>query len=182
MTILDEFVAAMRGCVALVMGRREAPSYFDFSQKGLVGSLIAVVLAIGLTGYWPLLTGVPLPPGSATQSILMNTVLFIAQAGTAFLALRQMGRQDGFIPYMVASNWVTLLVALISPFTFLLGPAGLLVVLLVVVVALSTFINVGRLVVTLKPLQIGLLFLSQAVGVVFAIVLLGLILGPVLPS
>lgn len=182
MTILDEFVSAMRGCVALVMGRRDAPSYFDFSQKGLVGSLIAVVLAIAVAGYWPLLTGVQLPPGSATQSILMNCMLFVAQAGTAFLALRQMGRQDGFIPYMVASNWVTLLVALISPFTFLLGPAGIIVVLLVAVVALTTFINVGRLIVTLKPLQIGLLFLSQAVGVFLAIIVLGLMLGPVLPS
>lgn len=182
MTIVDEFVAAMRGCVALVMGRREAPSYFDFSQKGLVGSLIAVLVTLGITAYWPLVAGVPLPPGSATQSVLLNGMLFVAQAGTGFLALRQMGRQDGFIPYLVASNWVTLFVALISPFTYLLGPAGILVVLLIVVIAITTFINVGRLIVTLKPMQIGLLFLSQAVGVFLAIVVLGLFLGPVLPS
>ena len=177
-TFLDELMAAGRGCVALVLGRREAASYFDFSQRGLVGSLIATVIAIGLAGFGPLLTGVPLPTGAATQSIIVNAALFVAQAATAFIALRQMGRQDGFIPYLVASNWVTLVSALLLLLSTLLGPSGVIVLALVVVVALATFINIGRFIVTLTPLQIGILFVSQAVGVFLALAVVAVILGP----
>jgi hypothetical protein len=177
-TFLDELMAAARGCVALVLGRREAASYFDFSQRGLVGSLIATVIAIGLAGFGPLLTGVPLPAGAATQSIIVNGALFVAQAATAFIALRQMGRQDGFIPYLVASNWVTLASALLLLLSTLLGPTGIVVLALVVVVALATFINIGRFIVTLTPLQIGILFVSQAVGVFLALAVVAVLLGP----
>ncbi|MBE0581633.1 hypothetical protein [Devosia sp.] len=176
-TFLDELLAAARGCVALVLGRREAASYFDFSQRGLVGSLIATVIAIGLAGFGPLLTGIPLPAGAATQSIIVNAALFLAQAATAFIALRQMGRQDGFIPYLVASNWVTLASALLLLLSTLLGPTGIIVLVLVVVVALATFINIGRFIVTLTPVQIGILFVSQAVGVFLALAVVAIIFG-----
>jgi hypothetical protein len=177
-TFLDELLSAMRGCMALVVGRRDAPSYFDFSQRGLVGSLIATVVGIGLAGFGPLLTGVSLPAGAATQSIIVNTVLFLAQAATAFVALRQMGRQDGFIPYLVASNWVTLASAVLLLISTLLGPAGVVILILVVVLALTTFVNIGRFIVTLTPLQIGILFISQAVGVFLALAFVAVLIGP----
>lgn len=177
-TFLDELTAAARGCIALLLGRREASSYFDFSQRGLVGSLIATLIAIGLAGFGPMLTGVPLPPGAATQSIIVNAALFLAQAATAFVALRQMGRQDGFIPYLVASNWVTLASALLLLLSIVLGPAGIVILVLVVILALATFINIGRFIVTLTGLQIGILFISQAVGVFLALAVVAVILGP----
>ena len=177
-TFLDELTAAARGCVALLLGRREASTFFDFSQRGLVGSLIATIIAVGLAGFGPLLTGVPLPPGAATQSVIINGALFVAQAVTAFVALRQMGRQDGFIPYLVASNWVTLASAVLLLLSTLLGPAGIMILVLVVVLALATFINIGRFIVTLTPLQIGVLFISQAVGVFLALAVVAVILGP----
>lgn len=177
-TFLEELKAAMRGCIALVTGKTDAPAYFDFSQRGLVSSLIAVVLGIALAGFGPLLMGVPLPGGAATQSIIINAVLFIVQAGTAYIALRQMGRQDGFLPYLVASNWVTLISALLLLLSTLLGPLGLIILIGVVIVAIATFINIGRLIVTLTPIQIGILFVSQAVGVFIALAIVAVIIGP----
>ena len=177
-TFLDELMAAARGCFALLVGNRQAPSYFDFSQRGLVGSLIATLIAIALAGFGPLLTGIPLPAGAATQSIIVNGALFVAQAATAFIALRQMGRQDGFIPYLVASNWVTLASALLLLASTLLGPLGIVILVLVVIRALATFINIGRFIVTLTALQIGILFISQAVGVFLALAVVAVILGP----
>jgi len=177
-TFLDELTAAARGCIALLLGRREASSYFDFSQRGLVGSLIATLIAIGLAGFGPLLTGVALPAGAATQSIVVNGALFVAQAATAFVALRQMGRQDGFIPYLVASNWVTLASAVLLLASIILGPAGIIILVLVVILALATFINIGRFIVTLTGMQIGILFISQAVGVFLALAVVAVILGP----
>ncbi len=44
--------------------------------------------------------------------------------------------------------------------------------------AIMTFINIGRFVVTLTPLQIGLLFLSQAVGVFLALGVVAIMLPP----
>jgi hypothetical protein len=177
-TFLDELSAAARGCVALVMGRREAASYFDFSQRGLVGSLIATLVAVALAGFGPVLVGVPLPPGGATQSIIINVVLFLAQAATAFVALRQMGRQDGFVPYLVASNWVTLASSILLLLSTLLGPSGIIILLLVAILAITTFINIGRFIVTLKPMQIGVVFISQAVGVFLALAVVAVLMGP----
>ncbi|PXA97372.1 hypothetical protein DMC47_14125 [Nostoc sp. 3335mG] len=159
----------MRGCIALITGKRDASSYFDFSQRGLIGSLIAVLAAMLLAGFGPLLFGFNVPAGSATQSIVVNAILFVAQAGMAYIVLRQMGRQDGFLPYLVASNWVTLLSAVLLLVSTLFGEAGLILLLGIVIVALLTFINIGRFIVTLAPLQIALLFVSQAVGVFLAL-------------
>jgi hypothetical protein len=173
----DELMAAMRGSFALVMGKREAPSYFDLGRRGLAGSFIAVALAIVLAAYGPLLLGMSLPPGGATQSVLVNIVLFAAQAGTAYIALRQMGRQDGFVPYLVASNWITLVSALLVMLSTLLGPLGIIVLLVIILVAIASFINIGRFIVTLAPLQIGILFLSQAVGVFLALAVVAVMIG-----
>jgi len=169
--------AALRGCYALVMGNRQAPALFDLSLKGLPGSFIAVALAMALAGFGPVLLGSPLPPGAATQSVLVNFVLFVAQAATAWIALRQMGRQDGFVPYLIPSNWITLVSAVLVMLSTLLGPLGLIVLLAIILVAIASFINIGRFVVTLSPLQIGILFLSQAVGVFLALAIVAVMIG-----
>lgn len=165
----EEAALALRGCIALITGKRDSSTYFDFSQRGLVGSLIAAVVAIMLAAFGPQLLGLHLPAGAATQSVIVNGVLFVAQAGMAAVVLRQMGRQDGFIPYLVASNWVTLLSAVLLLISTLFGEVGIVLLLGIAIVALLTFINIGRFIVTLAPLQIALLFVSQAVGVFLAL-------------
>lgn len=172
----EEAAHALRGCIALITGKRDSSAYFDFSQRGLVGSLIAAVVAIMLAAFGPLLLGLQLPAGTATQSVIVNGVLFLAQAGMAAIVLRQMGRQDGFIPYLVASNWVTLLSAVLLLISTLFGEAGIVLLLGIAIVALLTFINIGRFIVTLTPLQIALLFVSQAVGVFLALGIVALFL------
>ncbi len=179
-TFIEEALNAARGCWALVVGRRDAPTWFDFSLRGLASSIIAVLLALLIAGFGPMLLGIPVPAGAPTQSIFMNGALFVAQAAMAWIVLRQMGRPDGFVPYLVASNWVTLVSGVLLLFSLLLGEAGLAVLLAIVIVALMTFINIGRFIVTLKAGQIVLLFISQAVGVFLALGVLALIL-PVPP-
>ncbi|UYN99357.1 MAG: hypothetical protein KIT02_15805 [Devosia sp.] len=175
-TFFEEASQAMRGCWALITGQRDVANWFDFSQRGLVGSLIAVVLALLLAGFGPLLLGLQAPAGAASQSVIMNAALFLAQAGMAWIVLRQMGRQDGFVPYLVATNWVTLLSGALLLISLLFGEAGMIMLMVIVIVALLTFINIGRFIVTLKPIQIGLLFVSQAVGVFLALAVLAVLL------
>jgi hypothetical protein len=172
----EEAASAIRGCIALITGKRDASVYFDFSQRGLVGSLIAAVVAVMLAGFGPVLFGIDLPAGTATQSVVVNAVLFVAQAGMAAIVLRQMGRQDGFIPYLVASNWVTLVSAVLLLISTLFGEVGIVLLLGIAIVALLTFINIGRFIVTLAPLQIAALFVSQAVGVFLALGIVALFL------
>jgi hypothetical protein len=180
-SFFDELVSAARGCLALVTGKRDASVYFDFSQRGLIGSLIAVLIAMLLAGFGPMLLGFAVPRGAASQSIIINAVLFVAQAGMAYVVLRQMGRQDGFFPYLVASNWVTLLSAILLLISTIFGEAGLIMLLAIAIVALLTFVNIGRVIVTLAPLQIALLFISQAVGVFLALGIVAVLLpGPAL--
>lgn len=181
-TFLDETIAAARGCVALLIGNRQAAGWFDFSQRGLIGSLIAVLVGILIAAYGPLLIGVQMPPGAATQSVMINLALFAGQAVTAFLALRQMGRQDGFVPYLVASNWVTLASSLLLLLSILFGPIGIALLVLVLFLALASFINIGRFIVTLTGLQIGLLFLSQAVGVFLVATIAAVMFGAPVPA
>ena len=176
-TFLDEMTNAFRGCYALLVGNRQASTYFDFSPKGLVGSLIGVVVAIGLNAFGPMLLGFSLPPGLATQSVVISVAMFLAQAGTAFLALRQMGRQDGYLPYLVASNWVTLVTGILALVATLLGNLGVVVLLLILILAISSFINVGRYIVTLTWMQIALLFVSQVVGVLLAAAIVAMVVG-----
>jgi hypothetical protein len=180
-TFLDELKAAAQGCFALLVGNRQAPSFFDFSQRGLVGSLIAVLIAVGIGGFGIALSGQPVPPGTATQSIIVNLALYAAQAGAAWLALRQMGRQDGFVPYIVASNWVALATIVLLMLSAILGPLGIVILAVVVVLALASFVNIGRFIVTLSPLQIGLLFLAELVGVFVMLAIVALTLPPPLP-
>ena len=175
-TFIEEIVNAARGCWALVIGRQDVASYFDFSQRGLIGSLIAVLIAILLAAFGPMLTGVTMPSGMPTQSVIVNGALFFAQAAMAWIVLRQMGRQDGFVPYLVASNWVTLFSGTLLLISTLFGEIGIGILLAVVVLALLTFINIGRFIVTLKPIQIGLLFISQAVGVFLALGIVAILL------
>ncbi|MCW5722604.1 MAG: hypothetical protein KIS86_15815 [Devosia sp.] len=179
-TFIDEALNAARGFVALVAGKHNAAAFFDFSPRGLVGSLIAVLVAVLVAGFGPMLLGIPVPAGAPTQSIIVNGLLFAAQAGMAWIVLRQMGRQDGFVPYLVATNWVTLASGLLLLLSTVFGEMGLVLLLGVVIVALLTFVNIGRFIVTLSPLQIGLLFISQAVGVFLALGVVALFLP--LPS
>ena len=102
----------------------------------------------------------------------------LASVGFDSTALRQMKRADGYVPYLVASNWITLMSAVLLLLSTLLGPLGIIVLIGVVVVAITTFINIGRLIVTLTPLQIGILFISQAVGVFIALAIIAVVLGP----
>lgn len=172
-TLLDELIAAARGSYALLLGNRQASTYFDFSQRGLVSSIIALLVAVTVWSFSGLLLGAPVPSGLPTQIVLINIVTFGLQAGVAWLLLRQMGRTDGFIPYLVATNWVAALTAVVFVLSSLLGPVGAVLLLAALIAGLVVVVNICRLIVTLKPMQIVIFLVLQAVGVTLGIALVG---------
>lgn len=178
-TFLDEAVAAARGCLALVTGNRRAPSYFDFSRRGLIGSLIALVLSIGVQALGPQLMADGVRAG--LLATIGGAVLIAVQFGAAWLFLRWLNRGDGFVPFVVAFSWAALFESLLLAIAIgVFGPpfvatdpasdmiqlsAGAVPLFILGIVALIVTVNIGRLIVTLRPLHVVLLLLAQLFAV-----------------
>lgn len=179
-------MSALRGCWALVMGRRDASSYFDFSQRGLVGSFIALVLAVGVSVYGPMLMGVPAPAGAAAGMSLMSVLLFGLQIGAAYIVLSLMGRLDGFVPYIVADNWVNFFVSLVGALSIVVLGGSDIMLLVVGLVNIIIEVNIARRIVTLAPIQIVLFIVAQVVAQLLGLLVLGSFLlqamGPLPPG
>ena len=169
-TFLAELMAAARGCFALLVGDRQAPAHFDFSQRGLVGSLIAFLIittAMAFLGAAPL--GVP---GEATRAIIASVVVFVLKAGASWLLLRQNGRLDGFIPYLVADNWVSFFTAILAIGLMFITGAGDIAVFGIGLLVIVIEINIARLIVTLTPWQIAIFIVVQMVASSVGLILL----------
>jgi hypothetical protein len=171
-TFIEELMAAGRGVLALVVGDRRAGSYFDLSQRGLVGSFIAFLLVTGLNAVLPVLIGAK-PEGGIARAILMVGILFVLQVAFSAIVLRQLKRLDGLVPYLVADNWATFFMTLISSALAAAGVNGdwTLVVLGIAVIVIE--VNIARLIVTLSPLQIAMFIVAQLVGVSIGLAIIG---------
>jgi hypothetical protein len=170
-TFLEELMAAGRGVLALLIGDRKAAGFFDYSQRGLVSSFIALMLAAAIRTFLPIL----LSPkhDSAVVSLVQFAILFGAQLGCATIVLRQIKRMDAFVPYVVVDNWITFFITLIFGALAAagLGSAamgdGVTLVLGIAVIVLD--VNVARIVMTLTPLQIASLIIAELVGALIAV-------------
>ena len=174
-TIIEEAAAAARGVGALVIGDRRAASYFDFSQRGLAGSFIAFLAATVFSAYLPTIAGNTSETGMPTGRLLLIAIfLFLVQLGFSSLVLRQFKRLERFIPYVVADNWATFFLTLISGALAAAGIDGdpVLIVLAIVVIVIE--VNIARLIVTLSPLQIAMFLVAQLVGVSIGLAIIGL--------
>lgn len=171
-TFLEELMAAGRGVLSLFTGDRRAGSYFDNSQRGLAGSFIAFLAITGVNAALPVLLGTR-DPGGIARSILMVAILFALQLGFSAIVLRQLNRLDGFVPYVVADNWATFFLTLISGALAAAGVAGdpVLIVLAIVVIVIE--VNIARLIVGLAPLQIAMFLVAQLVGVSIGLAIIG---------
>jgi hypothetical protein len=173
--IFEEMLAAARGIAAVAVGDRRAASFFDFSPRGLAGSFIAFLVATAFSAYLPNLTGGPSAGIPTSRLVLMAGLLFAVQLGFSALVLRQLKRLDGFVPYLVADNWATFYVTVVSSLLTLFGLSSDAAVLLIGILVLVIEINIGRLVVGLNGWQIAMLLVAQLVGVGLGLLLVGLV-------
>ncbi|MEO6395292.1 MAG: hypothetical protein ABIO40_05230 [Devosia sp.] len=157
-------MAAGRGVFGLLIGERKAPGYFDFSSRGLAGSFIAFVLVTALNAGLPIMLGMVVPPGTFSRSLFTVGILFALQVGFSLIVLRQLKRLDGFVPYLVADNWATFFLTLISGAFAAAGVAGDVLIVMLGIVIIVLEINIARLVITLSPLQIAMFIIARMVG------------------
>jgi hypothetical protein len=172
-TFIEELMAAGRGVMGLLVGESQAGGYFDFSQRGLAGSFVAFLLITGVNAALPAMLGAEASGGIA-RSVLMVGILFGMQLAFSAIVLRQLKRLDGLVPYLVADNWATFFMTLISGALAAAGVSGdwVLVVLGIVVIVIE--VNIARIVVTLSPLQIAMFLVAQLVGVSIGLAIIGL--------
>ena len=172
-TFLEELMAAGRGVIGLLIGDRKAGDYFDYSQRGLAGSFIAFLAVTGLNAVLPLIVG-PRDPGGIARGVLMVAILFVLQLGFSAIVLRQLKRMDGLVPYLVADNWATFFLTLISAALAAAGVSGDPVLIVLGIVVIVVEVNIARLIVTLSPLQIAMFLIAQLVGVCIGLGIIGL--------
>lgn len=180
-TIVEEMTAAARGVVALILGDRRAAGYFDFSQRGLAGSFIAFLVVTAINAGLPIFFGAGGPPGSIFKSVAMIAVLFSLQVGFSAIVLRQLKRMDGLVPYLVADNWATFFVTIVSTLLVIFGLSGDVSLIFVGLLVIVIEINIARLIVTLSPLQIAMFLIAQLVGVAIGLIVIG-VLFPLSPD
>jgi len=178
---IQEIVDAGRGTVALLIGRGNAGEYFDLSLRGLVGSFIAFLVAATFNAFLPgimgaqesIENGAMLTP---TSAILMVITLFAIQTAFGALALRQFGRLDGLVPYLVADNWASFYITVLSVVLMFFNASAEMSILMVGAIALISKINIARLIVTLKPIQIAMFLIAQLVGILVGLIIVGSLL------
>lgn len=176
-SLIEELLAAGRGTVQLLIGRRDASQNFDLSLRGLVGSFVVFLAAAAFNAYLPRFLGSEGAP-AATSAMLFVLVLYGVQAGAAAAVLRLYGRSDGFIPYLVCDNWATFFLSVISALMVFVGLNGDVALLILGVAVIAIEINIARLIVTLRPLQIVGFLVAQMVGVFIGLAIIGAFLPP----
>ena len=180
-TFLEELLAAARGAAAIVAGDRRAASYFDFSLRGLAGSFIAFLAATTFSAFLPVILGEGDAQLSAGHLLVFAGGIFASQVGFSALLLRQINRLDGFVPYVVADNWATFFLTVLSSIFALFGISGDFVLVVLALLVLVIEINIARLIVTLSPWQIAMFIVAQLVGATLGLFVLGAIF-PLPPS
>ena len=171
-TFLEELMSAGRGVMGLLIGEKRAGSYFDFSQRGLAGSFIAFLAVTGLNAGLPVVLGMK-DAGGIARSVIMVAILFAFQLAFSAIVLRQLKRLDGLIPYLVADNWATFFLTLISGGLAAAGVNGDPVLIVLAIVVIIIEVNIARLIVTLSPLQIAMFLIAQLVGVSIGLAIIG---------
>ena len=178
LTLTQETAAAGRGVMALLMGDRGAARHFDFSQRGLITSFLALVAVAGFESVARAVLGLT-ASGEITRSTISTGLVYASLIGASALMLRQINRMDALRPYVVTLNWANALFAVVALLAYTVGLSFL--VFAIAIAGFVVLINIGRFVMTLKPLQIAMLVVAQLVGFCVALLLIAL-LFPLTPE
>lgn len=170
---IEEAIAAARGVAGLVVGNREAERQFDLTPRGLIGSLIALLLVTGVSAYLPVLMG---HPGMVLRGLFGYTLLLALQVACSAIVLLQLKRLDGFVPYLTADNWASVFVTILSTALNLVGVSDEFLSLPVAILVIVVAVNIGRLIVKLPPLQVAMFVIAQMVGAIVGAFALSLFL------
>lgn len=168
-----EIANAILGTLALLTGQRDAASRFDFTPPGLAGSLIALVFVAGLDALLPRLLGVG-DSINALEALAFTLALYAVQLGVSVAILNWLKRLDAVVPFIVAYNWSAAVLSVAFTLASLLGMPAMAAMAFFGVLGLAVQINIGRLILTLRPLHIAAIILVPSAA---ALLLLSNLMG-----
>lgn len=172
-TFQQEALIAADGSWRLLIGRRDAPAYFDTGLRGLISSFIALLASIGLT----LATTALVRTGGGITSfalVFTNAVLYAALVAASWAVLGVLRKSDKFVPFIAVDNWLNAYISIVLALVGLVGVGGDVVMFAAVVAGLAARINNARLIAELNVSQIIFLMVAQVVGVVVGLGVLGM--------
>ncbi|MCF6303596.1 MAG: hypothetical protein L3J13_10460 [Devosiaceae bacterium] len=174
-----ELKDAGRGIIAVLKGEKDASIYFDLSLRGFVGSMVVFLVAATFNAYLPGImeetgqaSAQDRPSPTASMAILLVAVIFTFQTAFGAMALKQFNKFDGLIPYLVVSNWATFFFTAVFAILKLLNLSALPLLLIMAIVLILSEINILRLIIGLKPVQIAMFIIAQFVGALTGLMLL----------
>ncbi|MAN76276.1 MAG: hypothetical protein CML24_03520 [Rhizobiales bacterium] len=178
-TLLEETRSAVAGTWRLIVGRRDAPGYFFTDMRGLTSSFIALLVSVAVT----FLISALVAPGEAEVStfaaLVQNALLYAGIMGGSWVVLRLTGLTEKFAAFVTVENWVNAVVSIALAFVALVTTSAELILLLAVVIGFLARINNARLVVGMKAGQIVMLIVVQTIGMLVALLAVGVLYGPV---
>lgn len=177
MTFLEEMKLAFRGVFALVTGQKNAPDFFDNSTRGLVGASIALIVALTVSAFVPAMLNPDPQSLIPREAFIFTGTVYLLQIGAAAIILNQFSRLDGFLPYLVADFWSTLVVSLVTLIPVLLNARTGLLMLVLAISVLIIKINIARLIIKLPGWHIVGFFVAHLTAGFIGLTVLGAIFG-----
>lgn len=166
MTLLEEARLAGRGVMALLMGRQNAPSYFDLSLHGLVGSFIAMLVVFSISAAYTIVSSPPEIDVHIWQLFLKFVFTYAAMTLAIAFMLSQFNRGDRLVPYLVASGWASVIGSILSAAGLTLEQTGAGLWSLVILVAILVVeVNIARSIVGLTLWRIVGFIAGQFVAI-----------------
>jgi hypothetical protein len=171
-TFTDAMRAALVGVGAIITGKRDAVTHFDVSRAGLVDSVIALLISTGISALLPLLLGTPGARGTAFEVTFSVALLLAAQISTSAIVLKLLNMEDRLIPYVVADNWASFYATLGMLALTIMGVPQIILLLPAFILVVTIEINVARLIVGLRPMQVAMFIASHLVAGLFGLLIL----------
>ena len=171
-TFTDAMRAALVGVGAIITGKRDAVTHFDVSRAGLVDSVIALLISTGISALLPLLLGTPRARGTAFEVTFSVALLLAAQISTSAIVLKLLNMEDRLIPYVVADNWASFYATLGMLALTIMGVPQIILLLPAFILVVTIEINVARLIVGLRPMQVAMFIASHLVAGLFGLLIL----------
>lgn len=171
-SLQQETIDAAQGSWRVLIGRRDAPGYFDTGLRGLVSSFIALLASIAITLGAAALTRTDAGVSSLSL-VVTNAVLYAALVAASWAVLRAVGKSEKFIPFLAVDNWLNAFISIILALAGLVGLSGEMVMFAAIVAGLAARINNARLIAELNVGQIVMLMIAQVIGVFIGLGVLG---------
>lgn len=179
-SLIEEIIAAARGCWGILAGNQALANGLDGSWSGVATSAIAVLMALGAQAMLQL----PLPADviAPIPLLVLFHLLAVNIAGFygVYLFLRTKGKPFDIASYIAAHNWSNfffLIFALILTFAL----PGLIGSLIITIATAVFYVRAASLLLGIRGPDLVLMVGAQLIAMLGCIIVL-MILGGIIPG